>query len=605
MGEIRIEWKPVYSDVYGLNPYAHLNLVYRPTPDAPYTDWQVIGAWPVADAYPYADILDVEAGSPLFDSDDKYDLASVDAPAGATDDDKARLAAEDRGSRVLASGAEADALWATLVTLAQAMDSEFSYKAFSSTTVSDDPTINSNAFIGSLLYQAGIEIEGNEPFGDYVAPGLYNLLGTAGDDVLQAEGQTVVLVGGAGNDTLIGDARDNALLGSEGDDIFIGGAGNDSIYGGERLLPLGLGDGRDTADYSGNLDTQGITVEAPIDPLLIEWSIRVEDGLGGIDELRSIQQIIGTEGTDTLKFNGVLPDDIDLTVDGIAGIDIVNLSGSYPAGPGFEVFLDDFSGGWVRAADGTGGTVYFQNFEQVTGSNADDRVQIQEAALGGAPSASGNTLFGAAGSDTLDFGNFLTGGAIVSNAASAATADAVELYADFSPIQQGGKWIWNVFVPKGAATGEGPTDPTGVTFSDFETVIGTGQDDILMLDRLSAGGALTEAQQAILDAARTQNVTLSSSDPAATGAQQDARMEAARAIPQNQIDVLVQGGAGDDWILGPKTGVATIEGGAGNDTSPGADTGTCLHRRAPSWRPKHAHDRLYKPRAISAPAEIA
>jgi hypothetical protein len=78
--------------------------------------------------------------------------------------------AEDRGSRVLASGAEADALWATLVTLAQAMDGEFSYKAFSLTTVSDDPTINYNAFIGSLLYQAGIEIEGNEPFGDYVAP---------------------------------------------------------------------------------------------------------------------------------------------------------------------------------------------------------------------------------------------------------------------------------------------------------------------------------------------------------------------------------------------------------------------------------------------------
>ncbi len=121
-----------------------------------------------------------------------------------------------------------------------------------------------------------------------------------------------------------------------------------------------------------------------------------------------------------------------------------------------------------------------------------------------------------------------------------------------------------MIVPTSPVYGRGLYDPTGLRLTDIERVLGSGQDDVLGLWKLNAGGELDAAQKATLAAARAIKVSLDGT-PAEVGAAMDARMEAARAIPQNQIAVTIEGGDGGDIVFGSRTGENTIRGGAGVD----------------------------------------
>ncbi|MCZ8085628.1 MAG: calcium-binding protein, partial [Rhodobacteraceae bacterium] len=105
----------------------------------------------------------------------------------------------------------------------------------------------------------------------------------------------VRLEGGSGKDTLVG---------SFGADILIGGAGNDTLVGNE---------GNDTADYS---DSTG-AVTAILNDL--GNAVNVQDGLGGIDVLGGIENIIGGSGNDSLTGNAVAN-----RLEGGAGNDTLN-----------------------------------------------------------------------------------------------------------------------------------------------------------------------------------------------------------------------------------------------------------------------------------------
>jgi Ca2+-binding RTX toxin-like protein len=76
--------------------------------------------------------------------------------------------------------------------------------------------------------------------------GPRNLVGTAGDDVLN---------GTDGNDRLDGGDGNDVLDGSFGDDVLIGGAGDDVLYGGAGTNTFIGGDGNDYLDLEGTLDT--------------------------------------------------------------------------------------------------------------------------------------------------------------------------------------------------------------------------------------------------------------------------------------------------------------------------------------------------------------
>src|SRR5688572_15836975 len=83
-----------------------------------------------------------------------------------------------------------------------------------------------------------------------------HLIGTAGDDFLQAAegndwleglGGSDQLWGLEGDDRLEGHEGDDSLFGGEGHDLFDGGAGNDSLFGwtGVDTYLFGRGDGND------------------------------------------------------------------------------------------------------------------------------------------------------------------------------------------------------------------------------------------------------------------------------------------------------------------------------------------------------------------------
>ena len=95
------------------------------------------------------------------------------------------------------------------------------------------------------------------------------------------EGRTDNATGTEGNDELGGDRGDNTILGFAGDDALAGGRGNDSLNG---------GDGIDEARYGSSLGRVIVNLDAGT----------ALDGLGGVDELISIEAVRGSDFDDIL-----------------------------------------------------------------------------------------------------------------------------------------------------------------------------------------------------------------------------------------------------------------------------------------------------------------
>jgi Ca2+-binding RTX toxin-like protein len=141
------------------------------------------------------------------------------------------------------------------------------------------------------------------------------LLGGADDDFLSGLGGADLLSGLGGNDTLSGGTGNDKLEGSTGNDTLYGGGGTDRLFAGDGddLLLGGIdndgvfgGAGNDTVSYQGIL-TGGVQV-----------SLRsnTSGGAYGVDQLASIENIIGNAGNDTLEGS-----DFGNQIDGNAGDD--------------------------------------------------------------------------------------------------------------------------------------------------------------------------------------------------------------------------------------------------------------------------------------------
>ncbi|MBY0541063.1 MAG: hypothetical protein K2P52_06600, partial [Campylobacterales bacterium] len=157
------------------------------------------------------------------------------------------------------------------------------------------------------------------------------------------------LIGTDGKDTLIGNNSNNILDGGKGNDYFISYGGNNSIIGGEGI---------DTLDYSQS--GKSLVIEN------LDIAGTVKRGTGSaqeIDELSSIEKIIGTSSKDIIKANATSTVNFEFqagsgndTLQGGAGNDI--LSGE----SGDDYFyasggIDDIDGG--NDGEVTGDTVDF------------------------------------------------------------------------------------------------------------------------------------------------------------------------------------------------------------------------------------------------------
>ncbi len=161
----------------------------------------------------------------------------------------------------------------------------------------------------SHLRTPGQRISAASPLSDTIegTDGPDTLTGTDGNDTLRGKAGKDSLSGGGGDDFLAGNFNDDILLGEdgddnlwghEGDDTLIGGSGRDQLLGGAGDDVLEGGGGRDRANYTQapKQDSVGVTVDL---------RIRVAQDTGlGLDILRGVEDLVGTERSDSLTGDG-------------------------------------------------------------------------------------------------------------------------------------------------------------------------------------------------------------------------------------------------------------------------------------------------------------
>ena len=159
------------------------------------------------------------------------------------------------------------------------------------------------------------------------------------------------VTGGAGNDLITGNANANVLSGGNGNDTFFAtmGDGNDTMNGGNA-------GGVDTVDFSATTGGAIITTVGSLGGLAT-----------GNDVFTSIENIIGSQGDDTITFNGGIN-----VLDGQGGNDTIN------AGAANDI---------VRGGSGN---------DTLNGEAGADTLDGEEG---------NDTLIGGAGNDTVDGGD--------------------------------------------------------------------------------------------------------------------------------------------------------------------------------------------------------
>ena len=129
----------------------------------------------------------------------------------------------------------------------------------------------------------------------FTGAGNFTGTGNSINNTINGAGGSDTLSGGAGNDTLNGNGGADTLTGGTGNDTLIGGAGSDTFV-------ATLADGNDSYSGGGNgSDTYDLSATSA------GATITTANAIGadiGIDTLTGIENIIGSQGNDTITFNG-------------------------------------------------------------------------------------------------------------------------------------------------------------------------------------------------------------------------------------------------------------------------------------------------------------
>jgi Ca2+-binding RTX toxin-like protein len=158
------------------------------------------------------------------------------------------------------------------------------------------------------------------------------MFGGSGNDTVTAGSGSDQLFGQSGNDTLFGRGGNDLLFGGAGDDVLVGGDGNDQMFGGagnDRMIwnpgddsdLMEGGAGIDTADVNGGNGAEGFTVAANGTRVRVD---RVAPAPFALDIGTTETLVVNMNGgDDTFSATGNLAALITLTVDGGAGNDTI------------------------------------------------------------------------------------------------------------------------------------------------------------------------------------------------------------------------------------------------------------------------------------------
>jgi Ca2+-binding RTX toxin-like protein len=389
-----------------------------------------------------------------------------------------------------------------------------------------------------------------------------NLFGGNGNDVLTGGSGNDQLFGGDGNDILLGKGGDDVLFGGAGDDVLTGGTGADQMFGeagNDRMIwnpgdgsdLMEGGDGTDTAEVNGGNGAETFTITANGSRVRFD---RVSPAPFSLDIGTTENLVLNANGgDDVITAGNGLAALIQLTIDGGAGNDTIT------GGDGNDTLIggdgnDIITGG--RGNDvallGAGDDVFVWNpgdgsdvvegqdgFDtlQFNGSNASENISI--SANGGRAG-----LFRDVGNVTMDINGIeriqlnALGGAdnIVVNDLTG--TDVTQVAIDLAS-------------PPGNTVGDGQPDTV--------TVNGTAGDDSISVISSGASVVVTGLPaQVTIDGAEAANDSL-----VINGLGGNDTIDAS-ALTAGQIKLVIDGGAGNDTIVGSQ-GADVLIGGDGDD----------------------------------------
>ncbi|WP_067584009.1 beta strand repeat-containing protein [Endozoicomonas ascidiicola] len=372
--------------------------------------------------------------------------------------------------------------------------------------------------------------------------------GNTGNDILRGEIGDDIIEGGAGDDEIYGGEGNDTLTAGAGTDELYGDAGNDTLITGSNDDYLDGGSGIDTADYSGQPDSNAITVQfyTGTDPD-ITAELSISSTAGDTDLLNNVENITGSQGDDTFRVTGV-----NNSLDGQAGVDTVIFDNDNISSAGVTASLETGEARYTYGAS-TEVTDTLDNIENVTGSELGDEL-TGDSGTNVLNGGDGNDqLLGSGGSDTL------IGGSGTDTADYSALDDSVTatLAGDSD----------------GSASFGSNTD----TLQDIENLTGSRVDDNLTGDQYNntlEGQAGIDTLTGMLGSDTLRGGTGddilyggNSTDDLAG----DARDELYGDAGDDELygglgDDRLEGGDDDDFLRGG-AGADTIDGGDGNDTA--------------------------------------
>jgi Ca2+-binding RTX toxin-like protein len=384
------------------------------------------------------------------------------------------------------------------------------------------------------------------------------------------------LVGTAFNDLLVGDDAANALDGGAGNDTLQGGSGADTLTGGAGVDEVSY----EKADVAVtlNLDTGGTAGHANGDVYTGVENVLGSDfadnitGTSGDNFIRGgadNDTLTGAGGNDTL-FGG---DGNDLLKNTGAGVHVYDggAGNNTVTYDGFTTALNLSLSSNDQNTNGDGGTEVFANIQNLLGGAEADRLtgNSQNNILQG---GSGNdTLTGLAGADQLLGGG---GNDSLEGGAGADTLNGGDGFDTVSYSNASASVTLNLGTP-----GSGSGDAQGDVLVDIEKIVGSGFSDTFVAGgtqfNLSYNGGNGSDTVSFIASSSGVNVRLQSGTSTGGAAQGATYSEIENLEGSNQNDTLqgdsasnfLNGGDGDDSLLGTLGGNDTLDGGEGNNTA--------------------------------------
>jgi Ca2+-binding RTX toxin-like protein len=387
------------------------------------------------------------------------------------------------------------------------------------------------------LYDIGSTVDGTYNLSIAKGSVIENAIGGSGDDTLIGNDVNNQLTGNAGNDIIYGHGGNDVLNGGMGDDTMLGGSGNDTYFvnsTGDMLY--------ETTSSVSSVDAGGIdTVISSV-----SWT------LGDYFENLRLNTSAAANGIGNALNNTIFAGAGNNVLNGGAGTDMLSY---YYSSAGVSVNLASTS---AQATGGSGSDTIL-NFENLAGTNFNDRLLGNAAdnvlyAYNGNDILSGgagnDTMLGGAGNDTYYVDS--TGDILYETTTSISSVDA----GGIDMVISGVSWTLGDYFENLRLNSSNAIDGTG---NALNNIIFAGNGDNVL-----DGGLGTDMLSYYYSSAGVSVNLASTSAQTTGGSGSDTISNFENLAGTNYNDTLI-GDSGNNVLYG-YNGNDILSGGAGNDT---------------------------------------